>query len=151
MRARVWVTILAAIAILNQSSLGQRPASRDESLLKTRRLVWTAYFNNDQQTLKTLLPENLVAGGEDDPPWKTRDEILHDAADFAAHHGRLLTLDFSGVRIQHFHEVTVVYSVYSLTGEWAGKPFKQSGKAMEVFVFQGGHWVNSGWQIEAVR
>jgi len=41
----------------------------------------------------------------------------------------------------------VIYSDYSLTGEWSGKPFKQSGKAMEVFVFHEGHRTNAGWQL----
>ncbi len=98
-----------------------------------------------------MLPENLVAGGEGKSPWKNRDEILHDAADFAAHHGKLHALNFANVRIQHFHKVTVIYSDYSLTGEWSQKPFHQSGKAMEVFVFQGGHWTNTGWQIENTK
>jgi uncharacterized protein DUF4440 len=151
MRTIAWAAILTAMTISTQVSVGQHPASTDDSLLTTRRLVWTAFFSNDQNKLKELLPENLVAGGEDNPPWRSRDEILHDAADFAAHRGKLRTLNFSHVRIQHFHEVAVVYSEYSLTGEWSEQPFSRSGKAMEVFVFQRGHWTNTGWQIDAVR
>ncbi len=125
----------------------QTPPAADDSLLTARRLVWTAFFNNDQHALKELLPEDLVAGGSESS-WKTRDEILHDAADFAGHGGKLLTLNFNHVKIQHFHEVTIIYSDYALTGEWSGTPFKHSGKATEVFVLRNGHWVNSGWQID---
>jgi hypothetical protein len=151
MRAKAWAAILTATTMLTQVSVGQGPASNDDSLLTTRRLVWIAFFSNDQNKLKELLPGNLVAAGEDNPPWKSRDEILHDAADFASHHGKLRTLNFSHVRVQHFHEVAVVYSEYSLTGEWSEQTFNRSGKAMEVFVFQRGHWTNTGWQIDAER
>jgi hypothetical protein len=151
MRTIAWAAILTTIAILTQVLVGQRPAATDDSLLITRRLVWTAFFSNDQNKLKELLPENLVAGGEDNPPWRSREEILHDAADFAAHRGKLHTLSFSHVRIQHFHEVAVVYSEYSLTGEWSEQPFNRSGNVMEVFVFHRGQWTNTGWQINVVR
>jgi hypothetical protein len=62
MRTIAWAAILTTIAILTQVLVGQRPAATDDSLLITRRLVWTAFFSNDQNKLKELLPENLVAG-----------------------------------------------------------------------------------------
>jgi hypothetical protein len=72
MRTIAWAAILTATTMLTQVSVGQGPASNDDSLLTTRRLVWTAFFSNDQNKLKELLPENLVAAGEDNPPWKSR-------------------------------------------------------------------------------
>ena len=139
------------VTSFNAVAVGQSPISADESLLNVRRLVWTAYFNNDQRALKELLPENLVAGDGSKPSWETRDEILRDASDFAAHHGKLNALNFTNVRVQHFSDAAVVYSDYALTGEWSGKPFKQSGKAMEVFVLHDGHWTNAGWQLADLR
>jgi hypothetical protein len=62
--ATAWAAILTAITILTQVSVAQGLASTDDSLLINRRLVWTAFFSNDQNKLKELLPENLVAGAK---------------------------------------------------------------------------------------
>ena len=128
-------SFLIVVTALTTVAVGQSPVPEDKSLLNIRRLVWTAYFNNDERALKEVLPDNLVAGDASKPSWATRDEILRDASDFAMHHGRLKTLNFTNVPIQHFSETAIIYSGYSLTGEWSGKPFKGSGKSMEVFVF----------------
>jgi hypothetical protein len=148
-RTKVLTASLLLIVVTSFSTVavGQNPLPEDKSLLNARRLVWTAYFNNDERALKELLPDDLVAGDGSKPSWETRDEILRDASDFAAHHGKLKTLNFTNVRIQHFSETAIIYSDYSLTGEWSGKPFKQSGKSMEVFVFHEGRWTNAGWQL----
>lgn len=127
--------------------LAAQSSHADDSLLTARRLVWTAFFTNDQHALGNLLPEDLVAGNKDSP-WKSRNAILQDAANFAAHNGKLLTLNFTHVHIQHFREVTVIYSDYSLTGEWSGAPFQQKGKTTEVFVRRNQRWINTGWQID---
>jgi hypothetical protein len=45
--------------------------------------------------------------------------------------------------------VAVVYSTYVYEIEQGGKPYTNSGRATEVFVYHNGAWVNPSWHLDS--
>jgi ketosteroid isomerase-like protein len=117
------------------------------SLLTAREAVWRAWYGGDTKALETLLPPELVTLGPGDSAWGVRDRIIAASAEFAKNGGRLTRLEFPRTDIQVYGNTAIIYTSYELDINHGGKSRTQKGKATEVFVFRGGRWLNSGWQL----
>ena len=118
-----------------------------KDLLEAREAVWRAYFAGDRAALEKLLPEELLtmeAGGG----WGNRQAVLESSARFAVGGGKLLRLEFPKTEIQVYGYTAIVYSSYVYEIEQGGKPFTNSGRATEVFVYRNGAWVNPSWHLD---
>jgi ketosteroid isomerase-like protein len=93
-------------------------------------------------------PETIViSAGEKE--WKHQAAVLQSAVDFQAQGGKLIRLEFPRTEIQHFGDVAILYSEYSLETEMHGKRSTSFGRATEVFVLRNGQWTNPGWHTDA--
>jgi Domain of unknown function (DUF4440) len=120
----------------------------DRQLLRTRETVWRAWFANDAKTLQELVPVETIVISSGEKAWKHQAEVLRGAAAFHDGGGRLVRLEFPRTEVQHFGDVAVIYSQYSLELELKGKRESQSGRVTEVFVLRDGKWVNPGWHTD---
>ena len=126
-----------------------RPMSPDQktSLLAAREAVWRAWFANDAPQLAELIPPELIAI-ETGEKWKTREDELAGAKDFAARGGKLVRLEFPQTEIQAYGHTAVLYTKFTLETEMDGKQTTLSGRATEMFVSRHGKWVNVGWHLD---
>jgi len=133
-----WKSFILAATLL--STLGPANVSAqkqdDGQLLRARETVWRAWFAGDTKTLEELVsPETIVmSGGEE--TWKYQADVLRTSAEFHAHGGRLVRLDFPRTEVQHFGDVAIVWSQYVLEIETDGKRSTSSGRVTEIFVWQ---------------
>jgi len=118
-------------------------------LLKVREEAWRAWFTNNQDRMKTMFPADTIAINAGQEKWDGRKETLESAQKFAADGGRLVKLEFPRTEMQLYDNVAVLYSLYRVETEVAGKPSVQEGRATEVFVRRNGQWVNPGWHTDS--
>jgi uncharacterized protein DUF4440 len=120
----------------------------DAELLHVRETVWWAWFAGDTKTLEQLVPlETIVmSGGEKE--WKHQSDVIRSSNEFHANGGKLLRLKFPRTEIQHFGNVAIVWSSYTLETEMNGKRSTSSSRVTEIFVRQNGHWTNPGWHTD---
>ena len=142
-----------ALAILCLATLGPLNSAAqktdDAELLHARETVWRAWFAGDTNTLEGLVPRETIvmSGGEEQ--WKHQADVLRSSADFHAKGGKLIQLEFPRTEIQHFGNVAIVWSSYSLEVDVDGKRSPDSGRVTEIFVWRDGHWTNPGWHTDA--
>ena len=132
------------------NSLGKDGDERGP-LLKARETVWRAWFANDTQELRDLVPPETIVISAGEPAWKHQAEVLQSAADFQAQGGKLVRFEFPRSEIQRFGDVAILYGAYIVETEMKGKRSVSPGRATEVFVLQGGHWTNPGWHTAAEK
>jgi ketosteroid isomerase-like protein len=119
-----------------------------KSLLETREAVWRAWFAGDRAALDKLLPAELLTIEPGSGEWGNRQAVLEASARFAAGGGKLTRLEFPKTEIQAYGYVAIVYSDYVYEIEQGGKPFVNSGRATEVFVYHNGAWANPSWHMD---
>jgi ketosteroid isomerase-like protein len=147
---RRFLILAAAIALLGGMSNASFAATPDDSgLLKVRETVWRSWFANDAATLKQLVPPETIVISAGEKEWKHQAAILQSAADFHTQGGKLIHLEFPRTEIQHFGDVAILYSAYTVETEMGGKRSTSSGRATEVFVMRDGQWTNPGWHTDA--
>jgi|SRR5271165_2147925 len=145
-----WKSLIVAAALV--SALGAVNVSAqkqdDDQLLRVRETVWRAWFAGDTKTLEDLVPPETIvmSGGEE--KWKYQADVLRTSAEFHAHGGRLIRLEFPHTELQHFGEVAIVWSTYILETEVDGKRSSSSSRVTEIFVRQQGRWTNPGWHTD---
>ena len=144
---RKFTVILAALLFL-VCAVPTPSQDKDAELLKVRRSVWVAWFAGDQVALKKLVPEDTITISTGEPKWKHQAEVLKSATDFHAAGGKLISLEFPKTEVQHFGDVAVVWSSYTLEFEIEGKRIKQAGRVTEIFVKRNGQWTNPGWHTD---
>lgn len=132
-------------------SLHAGPGKRDTELLKLRESVWRAWFAGDMTQLRQLVPADTIVISAGDKEWKSQAEVLREAERFHASGGTLTRLEFPKTRIQHFGNVAIIWSEYSLETETGGKRSVSSGRVTEIFVLRSGCWVNPGWHTDAEK
>ena len=91
----------------------------------------------------------VISGGEKE--WKNQADVLRTAADFHAHGGNLVRLEFPRTEVQHFGDVAIVWSDFLVETEMSGKSSVSTGRASEVFVRRNGHWLNPGWHTDSTK
>lgn len=126
------------------------PALRQE-ILAEREAVWRAWFANDQKTLETVIPEEIVAINPGVLPWQDRAAVLADARSFAAKGGRLLRLEYPSTEIRLYGNVAILYTTYLYEYELTVEGLREevSGRGTEIFIRRGGRWVNAGWHLDS--
>lgn len=122
------------------------PGERD-ALLKARESVWRAWFAGDQETLTKLLPPELITIDSGSTTYGTRSSNLEGSRGFAGAGGKLTRLAFPSTEIQVYGNTAILYSAYEIDLTIGGQSQAQRGMATEVFVFKGGQWLNTGWQL----
>src|SRR5271169_4457268 len=110
---RIWKSgILAAVLMLGVASgrdlLAQKPD--DGPLLHAREAVWRAWFGNDVKALHELVPTDTIEISASSKQWRKQADIFRASAEFHAHGGKLLKLEFPHTEVQHFGEVAILYS-----------------------------------------
>jgi ketosteroid isomerase-like protein len=145
--------VAAIFAILIGSTAKGLGENGDERrrLLKVRESVWRAWFGNDAQALRDLVPPGTIVISSGETEWKHQAEVLQSAVDFQAQGGKLVRLEFPRTEIQRFGDVAILYSAYMVETEMKGKRSVSSGRATEVFVLHEGHWTNPGWHTDAEK
>lgn len=123
--------------------------TNDDELLRVREQVWRAWFANDIKALTVLVPEDTVVISAGDEGFKHQKEVLAEAAEFQKSGGRLTRLEFPRTEVQHFGDVAIIWSEYSLDTEVAGKKSTSAGRVTEIFVRRNGRWTNPGWHTDA--
>jgi ketosteroid isomerase-like protein len=141
----ILVAILGAGCV---PTLCATPQTDDTELLQVRELVWRAWFAGDIKTLECLVPRDTIvmSGGEEQ--WKHQAEVLQTSAEFHAKGGKLLRLEFPRTEIQHYGDVAIVWSSYTLELEVSGKKSGGSSRVTEIFVKKNGKWTNPGWHTD---
>jgi ketosteroid isomerase-like protein len=81
--------------------------------------------------------------------WQNLQQTLQGAQQFAARGDKLISLKFDRTEIQVYGDVAVLYSLFTLETEEAGKRKKTSGRATEIFRHKGDTWVNTGWHLDS--
>jgi ketosteroid isomerase-like protein len=146
-------TIVAVVAILGGLSTTAVAADteQDSGLLRAREAVWRSWFANDAKALRQLVPPETIVISAGEKQWKHQAAVLQSAVDFKAQGGKLVRLEFPRTEIQHFGDVAILYSEYSVETEMHGKRSTSSGRATEIFVLHGGQWTNPGWHTDAEK
>jgi len=123
----------------------------DANLLKVRESVWRAWFADDEQLLRQLVPSDTIVISAGEKRWKSDSDVLQEAADFHASGAKLTHLEFPKTQIQHFGKVAVIWTSYVVETESKGKRSVSSGRATEIFVWRHGRWLNPGWHTDAEK
>jgi ketosteroid isomerase-like protein len=142
--------VFAVLCLATFSSAHSAAQKQDDmELLRARETVWQAWFAGDTDTLKEVVPPETIvmSGGEEQ--WRHRADVLRTSAEFHAKGGKLIGLEFPRTEVQHFGNVAIVWSSYSLEVEVDGKRSPDSGRVTEIFVWRDGHWLNPGWHTDA--
>ena len=149
---RLQIAIAALVLGLALAGFNAAAASADQSdLLKTRELVWRAWFAGDTKTLAELLPPDTIAISTGSQHWDTQPEIIKSAVEFRTGGGKLLRLEFKDTKIQKFGDVAMLYSRYLYEIQVKSKRSVSFGRATEIFVFRNGKWLNPGWHTDNQR
>jgi ketosteroid isomerase-like protein len=146
----IGIILMAALSFASTAMLSAQ-MQNDEQLLRVREAAWRAWFANDTKTLRALVPPDtiVISGGEE--KWKHQVEVFQSAADFQSAGGKLIRLEFPHTEVQHFGDVAIVWSNYSLETETNGKRSVSSGRVSEVFVRRNGQWINPGWHTDSTK
>jgi len=121
--------------------------STRRELIAAREAIWRAWFANDTVQLERLLPSAATAA-EPEGVWQNRQAILDGSRQFAAGGAKLVSLDFSDTQILADGDIAVVHSTYRVKTVSNGQTSTSGGRATEVFVRQGGRWVNPFWHLQ---
>jgi hypothetical protein len=128
--------------------VGQRvDAGTRAELEKARDAVWRAWFAGDSAQLAQLIPGALAAGSRSG--WEDRATSFAGARQFAQSGGTLAEIRFDSTTVTLKGDVAVMQALFTYVTESAdGKRAKRRGTATEVFVRQGGRWVNPFWYLQ---
>lgn len=144
---KIQVFFVAVLFLLSAAII--RAQEKDAELLKARRAVWIAWFENDQSALKKLVPDDSVVCSTGEAGFKHQADVLKGAIDFHAAGGKLINLEFPKTEVQHFGDVAITWSEYVLELEVGGKRERTVGRATEIFVKRKGQWTNPGWHTDS--
>ena len=144
---RVLTIIAAAFVTFHSTGLHSQTGS-NQQLLRARESVWRAWFAGDSKTLEDLVPPETIVMSGGEKEWKHQSDVLRSSAEFHSKGGKLIRLEFPRTEIQHFGDVAVIWSTYTLETEVDGKRSWNSSRVTEIFVYQHGHWTNPGWHTD---
>lgn len=142
--------IIALLTAWSATCFAANPADSSD-LLKVREIVWRSWFANDADTLRKLVPPETIVISSGETQWKHQSEVLRTAAQFQADGGKLIRLEFPRTEVQHFGQVAILYSKYTVETELHGKRSVSSGRVTEVFVLRDSQWTNPGWHTDTEK
>ena len=155
MKQNLKLVLLLALccSLVPKQAIEQAPtpvsSTERKELLDFRRLVWDSYFNNDQKKLNELIGPDFLTINPGESHWQNQLEFLRGASQFAAHHGKLVHLDFPRTEVQKFGDVAILYSLVQITMESDGKQESLHCRSTEIFQKRNGHWVNIGAHVDS--
>jgi ketosteroid isomerase-like protein len=143
-----------AIAMTPPSGVDQGRGAEPEwktSLLATREAAWRNYYG-DADKLAAMLPDDFIAIDNGGGAFANKSQtVASSRADIAA--GRTIaSLKFPDTRIQRYGDVAIIYTTYELV--LAGKDGQKvtaSGRATEIFRWNGSRWLHPGWHLDSGR
>ncbi len=115
--------------------------------MNAREAVWRAWFAGDVAKLTNLLSTELITIEPGSTTFGTRASTLEGSRGFAAGGGNLTRLTFPSTEIQVYGNTAILYTSYEMDLTTGGQSHTEHGMATEVFVFDGGQWLNTGWQL----
>ncbi len=146
------ISLLVLLAAAACTSLPPQPTAADRTdLLAVREQVWRAWFGNDQQRLRELLPDDFVAIDPEGGVKRGRQGQLDGAAAFATGGGKLLDVRFPETEIQWLADTAVIYTTFEVDLEAGGQKQTMKGRASEVFERRAGRWVHPGWHMDSTK
>jgi ketosteroid isomerase-like protein len=140
----VLLSAAAALSAVNLSAQTQN----DAELLHAREAVWRAWFAGDTKVLEELVPPETIVMSGGEKEWKHQADIIRSSSEFHNKGGKLIHLAFPRTEVQHFGDVAIIWSSYTLETEMDGKRSVGSSRVTEVFVRRQGHWTNPGWHTD---
>jgi ketosteroid isomerase-like protein len=143
-----WLAAMILVAAVSLFALRTLARPDDNELLKAREQVWRAWFAGDVKTLEQLVPADTIVMSGGEPDWKHQAEVLRTSTEFHAKGGKLLKLEFPRTEVQHYGDVAIVWSSYTLEFEVDGKRSGGSSRVTEIFVKRNGKWTNPGWHTD---
>jgi hypothetical protein len=142
MSVRCLAALLVAAPLLPLHAQQPTPAQR-AALVAARDAVWRAWFTGDSLGLVRALPEQMVGMG------KHRDAIIADAIRFREGGSTLVSVTFTDDEFLVEGTMALVLSHYRVVTTRDGKEGVMAGKAVEVFTFHDGRWINPYWHLDA--
>lgn len=145
--SRMWLMAVAAsfasaLPCTSQSSGAIDPRTK-AALIEAREAVWRAYYQGDSSALVRLLPEKMVAMNED------RAEIIRNAKSYVKDGGKYLGITFTRDQFFVNGNTAIIWSHFDVRLTNAkGRPTPTSGTAIELFVLEGGRWINPHWHLD---
>lgn len=121
------------------------------SLMRAREAVWRAYFAGDRDALTKLLPPELITIEPGSSTFGTLTSTLEGSRSFAAGGGKLTRITFPSTEIQVYGNTAILYTSYDMDLLSGGQTRNERGMATEIFVFKGGQWLNTGWQLAPTK
>jgi len=150
---RMWKSGIFAVVLMLAAGgcdlLAQKPD--DGPLMHAREAVWRAWFGNDVKALHELVPPETIEISASSKQWRKQADIFRASAEFHAHGGKLLKLEFPHTEVQHFEDVAILYSSYVFEIQEGSKRTVTQGRATEIFVRRDGRWVNPGWHTDEMK
>ena len=128
------------------SELRQLGESEKKELLAVRESVWRAWFGGDTKHLTSVLAPELITI-EQAGTFGSLKTNLEGSRGFAAGGGKLTRLAFPKTEFQAYGATVIVYTTYDMDLLVDGKTRTERGAATEMFVWQNGRWVHTGWQL----
>lgn len=118
-------------------------------LLKARDDVWKAFFANDVEKLKKMIPEETVAINPGEEKFDNQTSIFASAKAFAESGAKLVKIEFPITEFQTYGQTVIMYSTYVYEIENKGEKKSYSGRASEVFIVHStGEVKNVGWHLD---
>ena len=137
-----WCGVLLLTAPLTPAAAQQPTPTQRAALIAARDAVWRAYFTGDSLGLVAALPERMVGMG------KQREAIIADAIGFRQGGGKLVSVTFTDDEFLVEGEMALILSSYRVVTSHEGREGVMSGKAVEVFTFRDGRWLNPYWHLD---
>jgi len=132
----------------NSGLVNQPVGAKTRKELETaREAVWRAWFAGDSAALERLIPKALAAGAAGE--WEDRNATFEGSRKSAASGRRLVSIRFDSTTIDLRDGVALMRArfTYVLEASW-GTRTTVSGIAAEIFVREGGRWVNPFWYLK---
>lgn len=149
-----WLSTFPLVAAAAAIATVPEPApALDPEVLRVRELAWRAWFAGDEKTLREILPADFLGINMAEPRVVGREVVVEQALDFARSGGRLVELGFPETRAQRYGDVTVFYGrfrVVFVPGGDGAKEVTVEGRLTEMFLWQDGRWLHTGWHLDTV-
>lgn len=124
------------------------PATWQADLYAAREAAWRGFFG-DPDALAAILTDDFVAIDRSGHPWSSKAQVVEESRGVTAAGIRLASLEFPDNVIQQYGEVVILYSTFSYSLRRGDAPAEPtvSGRATELFRWDGKNWLHTGWHL----
>ena len=137
--------------MMREMSRPRRLGDEDRAaVLAVRESVWRNWFGGDTESLRRVLPPELITL-ESRREFGTLESTLAESRAFAESGATLVRLAFPRTDFQVYGATVILYTSYDMDLAAGGVTRTERGVATEVFVRQAdGSWLHTGWQLAPV-